>query len=342
MEVVFDFGNAEGKWFVPARDEYGSFTHAIARLSDTEWNNVIGRGKPPEGYVKVNGIPYAIGKAARRHIIADRPKGAARYKETYYGVGLAYTLAEAIKKNDANVRLFASHAPIDINYAKNLVQVSKQRWQVECRYGSLAFEVRNVGTFDEPLGGYSHYVFTREGRERKSNPLADATTLVIDVGGYTVDVVAVDPGGEIDLLSAGSTRTGVIDMTKGFEAEMRANNATMFQESGDLDLRRIEDAILTGEYKFGKVRIPCKREAEGAINGLVYDVSQVINSAGGAANYDVMLVTGGGAALIYEALVAANPRIDFIMAEKNRDLMKYANVFGGAKISTLLKAAGLA
>lgn len=339
-EVVFDFGNALGKWYVPRKNEYGSFPHAIARLSENDWSRIVGRGKPPEGVVRINGTPYALGQAARRHTIQERPKGAARYRDSYYGVGLAYVLSEALRKNDSAVSVFASHAPIDIDYARNLILAAKGLWEVEGRHGVQAFKVDDVMTFDEPLGGMSHFTMTEKGDERRNNPLADLTTLVVDVGGHTVDVVAIDPGGEIDLMSAGSTRTGVINLKQGFETELRANNSTLFQDSGDLDMRRIENAILMGKYKFGRLDIECAYEAQTAINGLVYDVGQVINSAGGVANFDVILMTGGGAALIYEALVEAMPRIDFIMAEKDRSLMMYANVFGGAKLSALLRKQG--
>lgn len=340
-ELIFDFGNALGKWFVPRKNEYGSFIHAIARLSDNEWKEINGRAtKPLDGFIRVNGIGYAIGNMARRHIIQERPRGAARYHDTYYGVGLAYAMSEAFKRSDSSVTLFASHAPIDIKYARNLVAASGGLWQVECRHGNLTFQVSDIMTFDEPLGGYSHFTFTEKGEERTKNPLADKTVLVIDAGGYTVDVIAVDPGGNIDIMSAHSTRTGVISLTQGFESEMRANNATLFQDTGDIDIRRIENAILTGTYQFGRVKLNVEAEAQAAINDLVNDVGEVIRSAGGAANYDMMLLTGGGSALIYDALVAAYPRIEFIMAEKNRDLMKYANVFGGAKISAMLRRIG--
>lgn len=340
-ELILDFGNALVKWFAPRKSEYGDFIHTIVRLSEHEWREVVGRGsRPPAGIVKVNGVPYALGAMARRHTIQERPKGAGRYREDYYGVAMAYALSEAFRKDDGDVSLFASHAPIDIQYARNIVAASGGIWQVECRHGALTFNVRDVMTFDEPLGGYSHFTLTERGDERARNPLADKTTLVIDVGGHTVDVVAIDPGGEIDLMSAGSTRTGIINLTEAFESELRANNTTLFQDTGNLDIRRVENAILSGAYTFGKVKINCQREAESAINSLVYDVGQVINSAGGAANFDVMLATGGGAALIYDALVEAYPRIDFIMAEKDRSLMKFANVFGGAKISALLRRMG--
>ncbi len=337
MEIIFDFGNARGKWFVPRRRESGDFLHAIAELRESEWNNIVGRGKPPEGIIKVNGVPFAVGNAARRHVIQERPKGAARYRDTYYGIGLAYAMAEGIRRNDVAVNVFASHAPIDVQYAKSLRLAAKHVWTVESRFGTFEFNVKRVGTFDEPLGGFSHYVFNTDGTERKKNPLKNLTTLVLDVGGHTVDVAAIDPGGVIDIQSLRSTRTGVLDLIRAFESELRENNSTMFQDAGDLDIRRVENAILSGQYRAGRVLIDCKRESTMALNGLVNDVIQIINAAGGVANFDAILVTGGGAALIYDQLIAAIPRIDFILAEANRDQMMFANVYGGAKLSTVVR-----
>ena len=336
-DVVFDFGNALCKWFNPRSNQFGYFRHAIAELNDGEWRDIAGRGTPPEGYVRVNGQGYAIGNAARRHIIRERPKGASRYHATYYGVGLAYALAEALDRSTRNVTLFASHAPRDIGYAAHLKAAARNRWEVECHGGTFTYTVNIVHTFDEPLGGYSHFVFTERGIEKRRNPLTDVITLVVDAGGYTVDVAAIDPGGEIDLQSLRSTLTGVLNMTERFERELRANNRTHFQNTGDLDIRKVETALMTGEYRFGKVVIDCRAEASAAMNTLTNDVLQVINQAGGVANYDHILLTGGGAALLHNALEATLPSASFLMAEPNTDHMKFANVFGGAKIAALLR-----
>jgi len=339
-DIVFDFGNAQCKWFNPLTNEYGNFRHAISELSETDWRAICGRGKPPEGYAKINGTGYAFGDAARRHIIREKPKGASRYHSTYYGVALAYAMSRALDKSKRNITLFASHAPRDIDYAERLKAAARSEWTVECAEGVFRYAVNVVHTFDEPLGGFSHFTFTEKGVEKKRNPLADSTTLVVDVGGYTVDVAAIDPGGEIDLGSLKSTVTGVNDMTARFERELRGNNTLLFQDAGELDIRRVEKAILGGEYKFGKKVIDCQLEATAALNTLTNDTVQVINQAGGITNFDSILLTGGGAALLAPSLERALPLAEFIMAEPRNELMMFANVFGGAKVAALLRNLG--
>lgn len=339
-DFVLDFGNARIKWFDPRSNAHGDNRHAIVQLTDAQWDAMIGRGKPAPGFIRVNGTPFAVGDAARRYIIQERPKGASRYRDTYYSVGMCYALAEGFKRSMRKVMLIASHPPVDIGYAPVLISAARKTWHVVSVHGETEFDVQDVFTFDEPLGGYSHFVFTENGQDRKRNPLQALTTLVIDAGGYTVDVAAIDTGGEIDPISLKSTRTGVLDVFEQFETELRGNNSTLFQDTGDIDAKKIETSLLSGQFKFGKVMIDCGREADAALNAFVNDVVQVINSAGGVANYDAMLLTGGGAALIYDRLVNALPRAEFLLAEPSMPLMKYANVFGGAKLVAMLRRIG--
>lgn len=338
--IAFDFGNARGKFYVPAARYYDDFRHAIAPLDDATWRRVVGRGAPPAGVIRVNGQGYAVGDVARRYVIAERPTGASRYRPDYYGIGLAYAMAEGFRTSQANVSLMASHAPQDIEYARFLKDSAMGMWEVESHLGRLQFNVRKVATFDEPLGGYSDFTLTNKGTERNNNPLRNITTLVIDVGGHTVDVAAIDSGGEIDVMSLKSTRTGILNLTSNFESALRANNPLNFQDAGDLDIKRVETAILTGLYKFGKVTIDCRVEAQAGINALVNDIRDIIQAAGGVQNYDVMLLTGGGAVLVADALQSVVNRAEFIYAESDTDLMKYANVFGGAKIHAMLRNVG--
>lgn len=332
---IFDFGNARGKWFNPGSTDYGDFMHALVTLTDHEWAGIVGRGRPPRGLIKVNGVPYAVGEAARRHIIKDRPKGAYRYNENYYLPAACFAMSEGFRESK-QISLYASHAPRDGQYASDLVRSIQGCWTVECQHGLLTLDVRKVTTFDEPLGGFLHFAFDTRGNERPDNPVRDKTVLLIDIGGYTADHLAIDPGGEIDQLSIDSRLIGTIAAIQQFEQDLRNKNKNLFKGAGDLDIRRVEDAIITGVYHFGKIEIDCKAEAAGAINNLVNDIILLITTLGGAGNYDTILLTGGGSALIYDTLVESFPTIDFVMVEPDRSLMKYANVFGGAKLAALL------
>lgn len=341
ITLALDFGNVAWKWVLSRKGtlQYGTDMHAIVPLTDRQWQEAIGRGTPAPGYLCVNGQPFVVGAAARRHLIRERPKGAARYTREYYGAGLAYALSESFRK-DCSVSLFASHAPGDVQYVPQLEASAMGTWRVVSRRGEFTYNVVDVQTYDEPLGGYIHFAFTAEGMERSRNPLRDATTLVIDIGGETVDVAAVDPGGQIDPGSLGSTRTGFRHVMEQFEREMRAHNRITFQDTGDLDIKRVQRALMTGQYMFGKKPIDCSAESSAALNGLAHDVAQILNAVGGIANYDVILLTGGGSVVMLDTLAQRFPHGDFRLAEADTNITQFANAIGGFKYSRILRLAG--
>lgn len=340
-DLILDFGNARVKWFVPRTSAYGDFRHAFVELSDAQWRAVAGRGKPPTGFVRVNGTPFATGDAARRFAIPERPSGAARYRREYYGVGLASALASAFDspRKPLKITLMATHAPGDIHYVNDLRASALGRWEVESHADVSLFDVRDVVTIDEPLAGFMDYTLTERGSARRNNPLENVTTLVVDCGGYTTDVAAIDEGGVIDQLSLKSTRTGVINVLMQFERDLREHYKRHFQDTREIDVRRLESALLAGAFPFGRDMLDCQSLAYENRMTLVNDVVQIINASGGVANYDVFLLTGGGSAFIADDLERMFPRARFLFAEQDRDLMKYANVFGGAKMLALLRAA---
>lgn len=339
--IYFDFGNRDVKWFVEGNHK-GFFQHAIAEISQSQWKKLCNRSKqPPEGYIAVGNRYYAVGDKARRHTLRIKPQGAMRYEPDYYGVALCMAISQAFESGTRVINLYASHAPRDIEYAQDIVDATLGQWHFVTNKGDYAIDIKTVETFDEPLGGYNHAVLTTKGTPLKTNPYRDKTVLVIDVGGYTCDIIAVDPNGMIDDSSIQSTVTGVSDSMKWFEAELKALYRVEFKNAGDIDEKRLEQAILTGKFPYGNKPLKCAEIAQSAINTLVNDVIDIINSMGGASNYDCILLTGGGSALIVDSLRKAFKSIDFVLVEKNRDDMRYANVMGAAKMFTMLELLGV-
>lgn len=336
-DLYFDFGNADWKFF-DGENSYGHERHAIAPLTESQWRNVVQRAKqPPEGYIAVEGRYFAMGEKARRYVLKEKPRGADRYTQEYYGVAMAYVISQLFDNNHRVINLYASHAPRDIAYADDIRNAAMGRWRFVTHKGEYNLSVKTVETFDEPLGGFHHTMLTKEGKLLKTNPYRKSTVLVLDVGGYTCDVAAVDPGGKIDEGSLRSTVTGAIGVYEIFENELRDRYREEFKGMGDIAPNRLEEAIQRGYYAFGNMKLECADIARSAIATLTNDVMDVIKAAGGVGNFDVIFLTGGGSALIANPIREAVPTIDFVLAEQNIDLLRYANVFGGAKFFTMMK-----
>ncbi len=350
--VVLDSGNARIKTLVPAKvsenDVMFDVLHAIAPLTHSEWQRVVSRGIP-QGYLKVNGDPYAVGDSARRHTISERPKGAQRYRKGYYDIILANSLSRAFTKSVSDISLFASHAPRDFEYAENLKRSALGTYEIECSTGTLLFDVKRVETYDEPVGGYSEYTLNRDGGEKQLRKKAksdlsfvEKTGLIIDAGGLTTDSFAADPYGKIDVNSMRSVPTGALRVTDAFEAMLKSRYKDQFQDNAKtIDINRIMSAIRTGVYRYGKEKLDCLYEAEQAISLLANDVYDIIQNMGGATNFDYVLLTGGGSMLIYDTLSKLMPQLEFILATDDTEKMMFANVMGGAKLFKMLSAYGV-
>lgn len=341
MDVLVDFGNAWIKWYVPKTGERGRVRHAIAELDPGAWQQVADGNKPlHEGYIYTLGRGYAVGDRARRHTLKDRPKGASRYRVDYYGVGLSYVLAQVVPKGHTKIVLKASYAPGDYMHAGSLVKAAKREWKI-WHSGSekqITCKVVDVQTFDEPFGGWANLVFTKDGYpKQQANDLLQLTTYVLDIGGHTVDGVAIDSNGQIDFTSAVSTRTGVLHIMERFERELRTRYPDKFRDVHDIDQARLERALDEGVFRFGRVELDARSNATQLKTALVNEINDMfISQAGGLANYDVIVLTGGGAALLFDMLSHAMPDAYFLLASGVDDI-QYANVLGGHKLFEMIK-----
>lgn len=338
-DIYFDFGNSDVKYY-DGMTSYGFYRHAIVQLSASDWTRAVGRAKqPPPGYAEIEGRFYAFGDQARRYILKEQPRGASRYTTEYYGAALMYAISELYEPGTRKIHAYASHAPRDIDYADDIRRASLGQWTFTTHKGTYKIHLASVETFDEPLGGFNHYILTKDGKVSKRNPLRDATTLVLDIGGYTCDIVAIDPGGAIDVSSLRSSVTGMLNVFENFEKELRSMYRDDFRHTNNIDKLMLERALQYGVYQYGKVELPCADIAQASVNMLTNDIQQVIQSE--IANYNYVLLTGGGSVVMLPYLSQAMPKAQFITADDDQDMMRFANVFGGQKLFALLKNLGV-
>lgn len=97
-------------------------------------------------------------------------------------------------------------------------------WYVDVKGKERHFRVSYANTFDEPVGGLMNVHLTEDGEHYQYTGINDGRVLVIDIGGYTTDWLAVNPGGEVDNSLARSVPIGIQSVIADFEDSFRANN----------------------------------------------------------------------------------------------------------------------
>jgi hypothetical protein len=339
--MILDAGNSIIKAKI-ARKEQGeiTFPHAIRQLTESEYKNIVSRtgtSANMQDYLRINGQPYVVGESAERQGIVTQRTGAARYTRDYYGVLAAAALGRLYDRG-REVAIFGSHAPGDLKFRQDLLKAVIGDWEVEVNKQVSNFKVSYANTFDEPVGGLMNVILTEDGQHYQHSDLNGGRSLVIDIGGFTTDWLAVNPGGEVDYSLARSIPMGIQNVLTDFEESFRSNNLEAVKITPVLLPDRLRRAISTGVYEGGGRKYPCEEEVKEATNLLLNRFNDTYQRvAGGALGWDAIILTGGGSALLYQRLLPILNHAKVILADEI-EYLHLANVRGGLKLWRLYEA----
>jgi Actin like proteins N terminal domain len=339
--MILDAGNSIIKAKI-ARREQGevAFPHAFKQLTEAEYNNILARAGKFDlstDYLRINGTPYVVGESAERYGISVKRSGAARYTHDYYGIFAASALARLYDRG-REVMVFGSHSPGDMKFRDDLMKAVIGDWDIEVGGQESHFRVTYVNTFDEPVGGLMNVLLAEDGQHYQHSELNGGRALVIDIGGFTTDWLAVNPGGEIDYSLAHSVPIGIQNVVADFEESFRANNLQAVKDTPVLPPDRVRKAIITGFFEGGGKRYLCENEARESTNILLNRIADTYQRiAGGALGWDAIILTGGGSGLLYQRLLPILEHKCVILAD-SLESIHLANVRGGLKLWRLYEA----
>jgi len=299
--MVLDSGNSIIKAKITRR-QHGeiAFPHALRQLTESEYQKVVSRPSMngnTKDYLRVNGVPYVVGKSAERHGVLTQRSGASRYTRDYYGVFAAISLARLYGRG-REVAVFGSHPPGDVKYREDLMKSVIGEWEVETESSKANFRVIYANTFDEPVGGLMNVLLTEDGQHYQYVHVGEGRSLVVDIGGFTTDFLSVNPGKDTPVLPPD----------------------------------RIRIAIKAGVFEGGGRKYPCEQDVEEATSLFINRFADTYQRlAGGALLWDTIILTGGGSALLYHKLKPLLKH-DNVMLVDSIDSLHMANVRGGMKL----------
>ncbi len=342
--IVYDSGN--GLWKAKTAGREKAIRHAIMPLSETDYVKVLkdSRGVPPEGYIRVNGVPYAFGVIAEKRG-AKKRSGSARYTKDYYGVSLAVMLSLVYDAPNAggDVIAFCSYAPGDSDYENDLVEAAVGTYHIEVGRSEKAFRVIEASSFAEPVGGLMNVMLRQDGKGAQ-NDLMGGDTLVIDIGEYTTDHVSVDENGIIDGEIHLSEKIGIRKVMDTFERSIYSTYADELKNSPEIPAHRFRKAMRTGVFEAAGRGYDCANLAREAASNVLEQIRNTYqNLAKGAARWDSIVLTGGGSAMLYDRLrdeVLEHGRV--FIADNDLEAVHLANVRGGMKLYRFYENAGVA
>lgn len=341
-DFALDFGNSDGKWFSPEHNLSGRFASAIAPLSPHEWNSILENngGRIPKGFILVNRKPYALAEAAQSYSMVF-PQGGDRYTPDYYGVAFAYAYTQFLDKAlDAGkiagipptLHVMGLMPPRDfLEHTKTLKSIGKRAYHVKTQEWDFSLQADNFYVRAEPLAGYVNWRYTERLQEKSLKELpAHPSILAVDLGGFTLDLAGITSTGAVDYGRLHSHTIGVMKVLGDLERSLRAHFKGQFSPQA-LPRERLEYCLQKGEYPMGREHLDASQIVTPLINRLSNEVAQIVRQAGGDGSYDVILLTGGGGALIQPRIEEVFSRAFVYLADSVDNLQK-ANVFGAAKL----------
>jgi len=325
-----------------------SYVHAIQPISLTELEKHRQRsakssrrgksdvGPLAPGFVKVNGQGYVIGERAERYAVIKntRKTGASRYNKDYYGVLVAATLPMLFRADKVDVAFYGSHSPKDSIYRDDLMDSALGKWEVESANGAQTFRIIAAQAFDEPMCGLMRRILREDGKGFARTALLKGDTLVIDIGGLTVDMVFIGAGAEFDPDAYISEDGGIISVIDALEDAIKATHSARFKNAGHLGKHRLRYAIRNGIYRAGgHGEIGCSEEVEQAIMPLLNQISNNFSRFGGPTEYDTIFLTGGGSGALYSHLIPILDHNNVILADPDEETIHMANVRGMSQLA---------
>lgn len=339
--MVLDAGNSIIKAKIARRQNSEiAFPHSMKQLTESEYGKITNRAGiqiQSLDYLRINGKPYVVGESAERHGLVTQRTGTARYTRDYYGVLAAAALGRLYDRS-REVSVFGSHPPGDVQFRQDLMESVVGDWAVEVKGREHRFRVIYANTFDEPVGGLMNVLLTEDGQHYQHTEISGGRSLVIDIGGFTTDWLAVNPGGEIDYSLARSIPLGIQSVLVDFEESFRSNTLEAVKDTPVLPPDRVRKALLTGIFEGGGKKYPCKPEVEEATSLMLNRIADTYQRiAGGALSWDCIILTGGGSALLYQKLLQILDHEKVILAD-DIESIHLANVRGGLKLWRLYEA----
>lgn len=347
--IEFDPGNSD----IKASAQVGGdrrevvFPHAFAVLSESQWEKLEIRADRlrssiDEGYMRVNGVPVAIGERAYAHLPSFEPaQFNERYRREYMQVLAGAALARLLKKG-GEIELFALHPPSALRYLDDLMASLGGHYHVEVGSHAYSFHVGYVTTTDEPHAGFMNAYLSADGLHAQRPGLTGARCLAVDVGGGTTDFIRIEGDGQVDPGIAASVPVGINQILRALEQGLYSAYPEQLRHAPSLHRGDLAAAIRTGSFPAAGEDLPCGDLVAQAVNILLGQLRPAyFNIGGGPVPYRAIILTGGGAAMLRDALAEMLEHRNIILAEDDPDMLRYANVRGAAKLRRLYEARGV-
>ncbi len=274
---------------------------------------------------------YTVGEEADRAGTVDRRTGALKYERGYYAPLLIGALIELFPEGHNNINIMGMFPPKDAEFIQMLEESLGGTHHVfpTGSKSEVKYVVRKIRTIDEPVGGLLHKIIGIDGETYEEHGLKGNSVLIIDIGGQISTMCRASREGDVDYSSAQSFDLGIRDVLKTFSSEMRARYPEF---KTNISQGKLRETLRTGRLEGGGRSKDVSEVRRIACTQIINQIRNIYeNEMGGPIEYDHIVLTGGGGALLEEMLRDILNHDSIIRADPKVEDMFLANVRGAAK-----------
>lgn len=355
IEIVgFDGGNANVK--VDGRQTV-AFPHALLPMTDSEVSVLMDDDANAAGVEHAWRVErkhgrdwkdmgwFMIGQRAMRSGKGSVKFGAARYTDTYFGVLAAIGLFQCDTPDGSDVLLGGSHTPDHRIYKQNMIDAAMGQWRVTnpgMEKGVRQFNIRQVFCLDEPVAAYRHATISdaNAGQFHGEEWLRSGVVIVLDIGGLTTGVSVVEQR-RVDYSAGASDDIGMLDVLDELAKGIRKRYVKELTNTPFLNMHKVRNALRVGKYDAGGYgMLDVKQEAERARGIVLNRIPALYTRFGGKAEYNGVLLAGGGSADMATQLKELIDHPNIAFADPSMDQLHFSTARGSRKVLRTLYKAG--
>ena len=338
--LVIDTGNATVKAVMGAQQI--KFPHAIAEITEAEYHSIKAGDSYQRGeLIEVDGMYYAVGESASAYRVLQRQRRA-KYSRDYSGVLFASVVARMFdampNELPGELRVMMSHAPSDKEVSGVVKGAVLGKWNIVAGRNRFKFSVNDAYSFSEPVGSYFRQAFIRN-RNKWETPLRGQTVGVLDIGGGTCSSLGVSKNAKEIEAYAGNGEQGINTAIDRLKKLLDKNYPDLFAKAPPSWERMVDAVRNGGTYTAYGRPYNITTEIEKALNPLLNEVMSLWHGRmGSGRDIDTLILTGGGAAILWDSLVTS---VDFgnIIAGDELPYIEFANALGASIFSEVSESA---
>jgi len=233
---------------------------------------------------------------------------------------------------------------MDSTHYRSVCASAYGEWQCVVNETEYRWHVKSPRAFVEPLGGLMNYLIAFNEYDDpvfRSGAFNGGVSLVIDVGGKTTDWQVMLPGGKPDPAGVGSVDIGIMDVERTFEEIFTHTNREIMKGSRGLNPAQLETGIKEGSVRVYGEPVDAGDAKYRATNQLLNRLDAALQRyLGGVGGYEMLVLTGGGSALL-EAPLRNVLRHGNVQLAGDKTSLHMANVRGGDKLWRIYEQEGV-